>query len=456
MRVGALILAAGTASRFGAPKVLAGFEGRPILAHVLETARVAGLDPRFVVLGHEAAAAEREIAWAGEQRFRNPRPEDGLASSLRIGLEAILAADPPVDRVIVLLGDQPLTRPDVVRMLAGADPDPAHPIVMPRYAGGGGPHPVLVDRPAFPLLAEATGDRGLGPIAARHPELVKEVPVDGLNPDVDTRADLAALLEATWNRRVVENREQVDRFRELPDGPDFYAPVSAMFRVDPDRQDDPHLAALAALVQPGETVLDIGCGAGRFALPLARRAGALIGVDPSSSMLEALREDASHHGILNVRAVAGRWPAAFAELSPSGEPIADLAFIAHVGYDVEPIGPFLEAMASATRRRCAALLTEPAPASLADPFWPAVHGESRVALPAAELLLELPPRGYASHEELHRFLRHQLWVEPDGEKDRRLTEAIRRLAERRGERWYIREETPGRLALITWEPRPGA
>jgi SAM-dependent methyltransferase len=291
--------------------------------------------------------------------------------------------------------------------------------------------------------------------------------VGGLNPDVDTPADLAALLEAAWNRRVAENREQVDRFRERPDGPDFYAPVSAMFRVDPDRRDDLHLDALAALVQPGETVLDIGCGAGRFALPLARRAGVVIAVDPSSSMLEALREDASHHGILNVRAVAGRWPAAFPELSPSGKPIADLSFIAHVGYDVEPIGPFLEAMEAAARRRCVALLTEPAPASLADPFWPAVHGERRIALPAAELLVELltahgrrptvewmerPPRGYASSEELHRFLRHQLWVEPDGEKDHRLAEAIRRLAEPRGERWYIREETPGRVALIDWEP----
>ena len=53
-----------------------------------------------------------------------------------------------------------------------------------------------------------------------------------------------------------------------------------------------------------------------------------------------------------------------------------------------------------------------------------------------------------------RFLRHQLWVEPGGAKDRRLDAAIDELAVERDGRWYIRADAAGRVALINWAPRP--
>ena len=122
---------------------------------------------------------------------------------------------------------------------------------MPRYDDDAARNPVLLGRSAFGLAAEATGDRGLGPVLAAHPELVREVPVAGSNPDVDTPADLARAIEASWGARVRANREQVERIREVPDGQDFYAPVRSLFRADPTRTDDPLVAALLALVRPG-------------------------------------------------------------------------------------------------------------------------------------------------------------------------------------------------------------
>jgi ubiquinone/menaquinone biosynthesis C-methylase UbiE len=125
---------------------------------------------------------------------------------------------------------------------------------------------------------------------------VSWVDVEGDNPDVDTPTDLAL---AAWASRVRENRDQVDRFREVPDGPDFYGPVSSLFRVDPRRTDDKQLAVLVGLSRAGETWLDIGAGAGRFALPLALRVtedgrpGEVIALDPSTGMLAALREEAA-------------------------------------------------------------------------------------------------------------------------------------------------------------------
>src|SRR4029079_18696050 len=141
----------------------------------------------------------------------------------------------------------------------------------------------------------------------------------------------------------------------------------------------------------GETWLDVGAGAGRFALPIARRldpsGGGVIALDPARSMLEFLAEMAENYAIRNVRVIEARWPPAESRALADLE--SDVALIAHVGYDIEAIGPFLDALEAAADRLCVAVLMTRAPASAADPFWPPVHGEDRIALPALPDLLEL-------------------------------------------------------------------
>ena len=196
MRVVAIVLAAGAATRFGSVKQLAPLDDRPLLQHPLDALAAAGIDDVVVVLGAEAATIEGAITWRTERRRVNPRPEDGLASSLRVGLDAA-AEDPAADAVLVVLGDQPSVRPEVLRAVIDAADETDLPIVRPRYAADGAPNPVLVRREAWALAAGLDGDRGLGPLIARHPDLVHELPVEGAIPDVDTPADLAALESAT-------------------------------------------------------------------------------------------------------------------------------------------------------------------------------------------------------------------------------------------------------------------
>jgi CTP:molybdopterin cytidylyltransferase MocA len=192
MRVAAVVLAAGSSSRFGSPKALAELEGKPILEHVLDAVREAGIDEIVVVLGHAGDEIQQGIEWLDERLVRNPDPRE-LSSSLQIGLDALDESDPPVQAAVLVLGDQPRTRPSVIRALIGATRTSELPIVVPRYAEGGGANPVLLRREAFDLADEAIGDRGLGPILDVRPELVVWVPVAGSNPDIDTPADLAAL-----------------------------------------------------------------------------------------------------------------------------------------------------------------------------------------------------------------------------------------------------------------------
>lgn len=468
----AVVLAAGAGSRFGGGKLLASIQGRPVLQHVLDRLAEVGIADVVVVLGEDADAIEAAIDWRAERRVRNPDPGSGLSSSLQVGLEAL---DDAAGAALIVLGDQPRLSLVAIRALLddGLEAGVDRPIAVPVYpTSHTGRNPVLLGRAAFALAAQATGDRGLGPLIEAHPELVREVPVPGAsegNPDIDTRADLVGAVESAWAARVRANADQVDRFREVPDGTDFYAPVTGLFRADPARTDEPTLDALLGLVWPGETWLDIGAGAGRYALPIARAlaasGGAVIAVDPSAAMLAALREIADEHAIANVREIDGRWPPPADELASFA---ADVALIAHVGYDIEAIGPFIAAMESSARRLCVAVLMERQPSSIADVCWPSVWGEERITLPALPELvewlrargrspsiqrLEREPRRFDSRDELEGFLRRQLWTMPGSAADERFREALGPL---------IETDPDGRVGLVgqwtlpigivSWEP----
>src|SRR3954453_21780233 len=90
-RFARLVLPAGQGSRFGGHKLLAPLDGRPILQHVLDAVAAAGPEQTVVVRGAGAAELEAAVEWRAELRVVNPRPEDGLSSSVRLGLAAIQA-----------------------------------------------------------------------------------------------------------------------------------------------------------------------------------------------------------------------------------------------------------------------------------------------------------------------------------------------------------------------------
>jgi len=456
----AVVLAAGAGSRFGGGKLVATIGGRPILALVVDAARAAGLEPIVVVVPPSGELDDMDLG--AVRRVVNPTPDEGLSSSVRLGLRAF-EFEAGVESSVILLGDQPRVRADVLEGLLGAPPTSW--FVAPRYGGDAAPNPVLVRRPGWRLADELVGDRGFGPLLASRPELVTWIPVEGANPDIDTRADLATALEHAWGDRVRANREQVDRVREVPDGADFYGPVTSLFRDDPDRTGDAVLDHLRALARPDDAWLDIGAGAGRYALPLARSVREVIAVEPSDGMRAALEEMAAEHGIENVRAIAAPWP-----LDPGATPlIADVALIAHVGYDIEAIGPFVEAMEMATRRLCVAVLMERQPSSIADVLWLPVHGEARIPLPALPELVELlrghgreplvevatrTPRRFASRDELVGFLRRQLWIADGGEKERRFHAALHGVIDEAPDGFGLVGQRPLPLGIVTWAP-PG-
>lgn len=269
----------------------------------------------------------------------------------------------------------------------------------------------------------------------------------------------AADAQRAWAHRVAANREQAERVREGGPPRDFYASMASQFRSDPRRTDEPALDALRRLVVAGETWLDIGAGGGRYALPLALAGAKVIAVEPSAGMRQVLRGGMAEHGISNVEIVEAHWPMASA-------PAADVALIAHLGYDVEEIGPFLDAMEASARRLCVAVLVTPAPPHLAEPFWPPVHAEARVPLPALTeflalllargrlfdlTLVEREPLAHGEADGPLGWLYQQLFVAPDSDKGRRLAALARQAITGRGGRWALSWD-PSAVGIVTWRP----
>ena len=161
----AVVLAAGAASRFGAPKQAL------LLPAVLERVRAAGIDELVVVLGaHELESDAPTVLCADWER--------GPGASLRCGLEALA---PDVEAALVVLADGPDLEPAAIERIVSAWRTSAQPLVAASYAGVRG-HPLLLARSAWHDIP----DEGL---RAREPLLV---PCDDLGSpgDVDYSSEL--------------------------------------------------------------------------------------------------------------------------------------------------------------------------------------------------------------------------------------------------------------------------
>jgi SAM-dependent methyltransferase len=263
-----------------------------------------------------------------------------------------------------------------------------------------------------------------------------------------------------WREMVLANREQSERQMEYRRG-DFWKERTGAFVQDPARPPDEPLSWLLERLRPEDVVLDVGAGAGRYALPLALRVRKVVAVEPSPSMREKLQEGAAGAGIDNVEVVAGRWE------SVEVEPV-DAAFFAHVLYDIEDVVPFLEKANRTARRLVAAFLLDSQPSATADDLWPEIYGERRARLPALPEFLEvLDDLGWPyeqvlfpldrprpeTREALQAQLRWRFWLQEGSERDERLRRILDERAVEEGDGWVLPGRRPMNVAVVAWAAR---
>lgn len=195
--VGAVLLAAGSGSRLGGrPKSLLELGGVPLIRRQLIALSGAGVDELVVVLGHHADAIEAAVRDFPITLARNPSPDDGQASSVRIGLQALGGK---LDAVIVALADQPMVNSQDISALIGAFKQRGEAaMVVPRVAG----------EPGNPVMFEAAlrdewlaGDVNMACRRWReaYPERVHWFDTDNsrYRVDIDTPDDLLRFTERT-------------------------------------------------------------------------------------------------------------------------------------------------------------------------------------------------------------------------------------------------------------------
>jgi molybdenum cofactor cytidylyltransferase len=179
-----IVLAAGSASRFGSDKLSARFRGEPLLAHAIRAARAAPV-ARVIVVCPPALAIG---AWQGVPPVIAARI---ASSALSTSLKAGIAAAGDVDGVFVFLGDMPLIPHDLAGRLAEALGDRFASV--PRNGGKNG-HPVLLSRRAFAEIAGLGGDEGAGKLLkARGDIAFVDCPAATIHLDVDRAEDLDRL-----------------------------------------------------------------------------------------------------------------------------------------------------------------------------------------------------------------------------------------------------------------------
>lgn len=199
--VGAVLLAAGAGERIGRrPKALLELGGVPLIRRQLIALSGAGVDEVALVLGHHAQAIEPVVQAFAVTVVHNPRPDDGQASSLRLGLRALAGK---LDAVMVVLADQPLIHAqDLTALIAAYKQRPeGREMVVPQVQGEPG-NPVIFSAAVRDAVLAGDARVGCRHWRRAHPDAVHFFATDNrrYRVDIDSEEDRERFERETGHR----------------------------------------------------------------------------------------------------------------------------------------------------------------------------------------------------------------------------------------------------------------
>jgi len=188
MGITAIIMASGHSSRLGQDKLRLGFCGRPLLLHLLKKLDGLGFDEVLLV------SAEEELLEMGRSHgatgVRNDHAKLGKSASIRAGVHAASAEND----LMFFVADQPLLRPQSIRVMLEMRGRYADRVIVPSFAGEDG-NPVIFPSAFRERLIMLSGDQGGKAALSPSDEVVHCHIADALEgADIDTREDYERLL----------------------------------------------------------------------------------------------------------------------------------------------------------------------------------------------------------------------------------------------------------------------
>ncbi len=189
MTIGIIILAAGASRRMGKPKqTLPMQEGKNLLQQTVETALATAQRPVIVVVGANKAEVVPELTGLPVTIVDNAFWEEGMATSIKIGLAGLFMTEPRLDGVLMLVCDQPYLTTGLLKQMVATYEESGKKAVACRYAKSWGV-PVLIGRELLAELTTITGDHGAKPFLKAHREDVAFVDFPKGIVDLDTPED---------------------------------------------------------------------------------------------------------------------------------------------------------------------------------------------------------------------------------------------------------------------------
>jgi molybdenum cofactor cytidylyltransferase len=196
-----ILLAAGASTRLGTAKQLLRFKGKSLLQNMVSAAMDTSFRPVIVVVGANATPIINELndvaAGLNEkavQIINNNDWQEGIASSIRCGIQSLEKMDPSPDAAVIMVCDQPHITAALLNGLLYTQKKTGKPIVASSYNGTTGT-PALFHKTFFPELLSLTGDRGAGKMLQQQIASVALFPFPDGAVDIDTIENYENLLQ---------------------------------------------------------------------------------------------------------------------------------------------------------------------------------------------------------------------------------------------------------------------
>lgn len=187
-----IILAAGGSSRLGYPKQLVQWKGQSLLQRLINEVNSIPFISQNIVLGSNYDQIRKKINSTEFEIIVNHDWQDGMASSLRIGLKTVLSQHPEIEQVLILLSDQPFVDKSLLEQILTIAEQTTKSIIACKYRQIVGV-PALFSKNHFQELANLTGDKGAGPYIKKAFDDVQIIDFEMGIVDIDTTEDVQKL-----------------------------------------------------------------------------------------------------------------------------------------------------------------------------------------------------------------------------------------------------------------------
>ncbi len=231
--------------------------------------------------------------------------------------------------------------------------------------------------------------------------------------------------EANWRHIVDTRREVIESLASQGPQHDYWERRADRFaRMNREFKlaDDSLGQIVVKELQAGDTLLDIGAGAGRYVVALAPLVASVTAVEPSPTMRGHLQAEVERRAVTNVVIVPTPWEQTIVEPH-------DIVLVSHVLYPIADVVPFLRKVNAAARRTCYLTIRVDDMVPQLAPLWHEVWGQERPREPGFldlyNLLFTLGIRpdvrivpfgsglGFGTLDEAVEHVRRLLFVPPD-------------------------------------------